>query len=416
MVEWDVPGEDEAQSRAAKPHPPARRRTAWRLLAGLLLLALLLGVWLIWREARAREADLRADLTQVVLDEERTFHFGVAEQASELADPDAPVEWLVCYEAAFRIAIGKMPIPKITSIERQGSVAVVVLHYRDSTTTWQTQRAYRLVNNRWRRTPLAAMQPGAHEATSTPHFRLLFSDGTVEASLDLETLRQNIIDRWPHNSCPDCVITMTLLPHPLVPPVFYMDARQLCLNNPDLVPPDSRSPLSPEMQYQLALVTGVVGALTIPDWLQAYPSTVFTPTSELMTTTEVSQEWLALLLMLQEAEARHWLLTEAQQRAVRNAWREELGGVWRLATDGQLPLNAREASGDARRRWLNVNLLIEYQVAHGGDESTIGLLARTLLSYQPATFDAVRFFAALIGGSPSDLEFLSRDYVLGREE
>ncbi|MDQ4078331.1 MAG: hypothetical protein M3220_19050, partial [Chloroflexota bacterium] len=130
----------------------------------------------------------------------------------------------------------------------------------------------------------------------------------------------------------------------------------------------------------------------------------------------VSQEWLALLLMLQEAEARHWLLTEAQQRAVRNAWREELGGVWRLATDGQLPLNAREASGDARRRWLNVNLLIEYQVAHGGDESTIGLLARTLLSYQPATFDAVRFFAALIGSSPSDLEFLSRDYVLGREE
>ncbi|MDQ4076375.1 MAG: hypothetical protein M3220_09025, partial [Chloroflexota bacterium] len=180
MVEWDVPGEDEAQSRAAKPHPPARRRTAWRLLAGLLLLALLLGVWLIWREARAREADLRADLTRVVLDEERAFHFGVAELASELADPDAPVEWLVCYEAAFHTATGEMPTPEIMSIERQGNVAVMVLHYQDSPGTWQMQRAYRLVNNRWRRTPLATLQSSAHGTTSAPHFRLLFSDGTVD--------------------------------------------------------------------------------------------------------------------------------------------------------------------------------------------------------------------------------------------
>jgi hypothetical protein len=62
-----------------------------------------------------------------------------------------------------------------------------------------------------------------------------------------------------------------------------------------------------------------------------------------------------------------------------------------------------------------VNLLIERAVEHGGDENTLGRLAHTLLAYRPETFEAERFFTALIGGSPADLELLSRGYVLTTE-
>jgi hypothetical protein len=426
MLDWNVVKREGAAAGGAGSTQALRSRRRWLILFGALTALFMAVGTSFWYAARAAEARQIAVLEQTVRDEANALYFGVTEQANEWLDPAASPAWQFCYESSFRATAPGAPTAEIEGIERSGDLAQVELRYAgrdeaDAPGFQSITRNYRLVRDRWRRTPLNPVQGDddsqtgrVSEGLTSPHFHMLPTPAGIDLSMDLENLRELIIARWPTNTCEECVLTLAMLPHPAAPPLIGVNAQRICLNDPDTVPYDPTSPLRESEQYQLALVTGIIRALTMPVWLPEYPPAA--PSSPNAVLAEGREgEWLALLLMLQEAEARHWLLPESERRALRNTWREELGGTWVSPFDGPLPFYPQHADPDARRRWLMVNLLIERAVEHGGDENTLGRLAHTLLAYRPETFEAERFFTALIGGSPADLELLSRGYVLTTE-
>jgi hypothetical protein len=423
MMDWRVLGEEEGlPSLPGEEEPRAGRVLArlWPWLLLLLVLGLALGAAVVW-QARQREARLHADLAAIVEEEARAQAFGVPEQASTLADPLAPESWRQRYGLLFREE--RTPLrPEIAEMEFEEERALLTVTWPEARTPITERRAYRLVDGAWRRAPLPlqAWEPAGEQ--STDHFLLRADAADLEAltgdpalRLNLERLRGRVVTYWPH-TWKDFFLTVTAQPQELSGPVYFADAQKLFVNSPPLALADPTSPLPWKAQYRLAVTSAVVEWLTTPEWLRQ-PFTESNDGLEALLPEEEQglRNWVALWRILQQAEARQWALDGEQRVALRNGWREELGGVWPEPFAGPLPLDPDAADPEARRRWMAVSLLVERQIQIEGIHVP-GRLATVLLDYPARNdFQVGQFFGVLIGGSANNVEQLSRDYILTPE-
>lgn len=413
MLKWEV-----ADAPLPPPNnPPPRGRAGARWLP-LLLAALLVGVGVRWWSA-GRVATLREGLLQSALQEERARQGGLVVQAPLFLDPAAPGQWQQSYLASYRPASAPAPLPTVEVVRWEGERAMLQLDYGSGRQQWESQRAFRLVEGRWRRTPLSPLvSQGLTLFEQSEHFVLLVPPGEAawlraHPSLlpDLAALHRELLAHWPV-SCADCTLTLQFHSQEFTPVAHLIrqgagENDTLMVALPLYVTPRWDPPLSPAAHYRLALATEVVQWLTSPSGLHA--DFEAGPGSE-----RVTLDALLLLRMLQAAEARQQVLSEAERRALRNQWRSELDGQWPEPFSGPLPLDPEDTTPDKRRRWLILSLLLERQIALGGPE-TPGELARSVLAYPAIPFRWERFFAARIGGSLSDVKRLGYDYVLTQE-
>ncbi|MBA3532730.1 MAG: hypothetical protein H0T73_12465 [Ardenticatenales bacterium] len=410
MLEWKIV--DEVEPAQSEPPPAARwRRWGWLWVATLLLVAV---GHLLWFWLQVQEGRLQADIADAVLREERALRGDVVtERWYTLSDPDAPADWQEGYHVSFAHAYDELPMPQIMVLALADDRALVQLTYESEVLDWQTLRAYRLVGQEWRRTPVdgflqknqrAMMGQGERFQVVASEENIQFLEKHPEWWLDVGALQEHLQTTWPV-SCAECSLYLTIHPQEFTPftlaPTTAPDRLPLLIPSPWLFQPDWDSPLPPANQYRLAVAAAVVAAHTYPRNASGQGRL---PVGD----------GLALLRMLQQAEARQWALDESEHRAVRNEWRLELNGQWPTPFEGPLPTTLEDPQPEERERWLAVNLLLEKQMALAGPE-TPGTLAAILLSYDPSLFRWERFFQALIGGSMSDLESLSRDYVLTME-
>ncbi len=240
MIEWEVlderpppPAPDEEPSR------PARARR-WAAIAFGLLVLVAAGGWLVRGAALANEERLRADVTETLLQEERAIRFGVVEQARDLADPAAPEAWYLAYQSTFGMGAGKVAPPEVLAVAHDGNIALATLRYGPGGA--QGVRAYRLVRNRWRRTPVPADGWGEPVASHSAHFTLWLSprDRTAlspdELLSFLEGFRAAFEAQWPLTA--EGIITIRIEPHDLAPTVVQArpEAGQITANSPLLTP------------------------------------------------------------------------------------------------------------------------------------------------------------------------------------
>lgn len=418
MLDWRVEGE----SSPSDPNPPKLPRPSprWgRILLVALLLILVTGAALLAGQARARETELRAELTQLIAEEARAQAFGQWEQGAWLVDPAASSTWRGRYAALYERPRSLPVLPFVQEITWGDQRVTVQVTWPTSITHPLTEtRAYRLVEGTWRRTPRDdIVRTRTLREHSSAHFRLR-GEEEVAALLDdrdlrlsLEALRARVVTYWP-DTWGDYFLTLHAEPQELSPPVYFSDAQKLYINRPSIALLDPASPLPAKAQYRLAVTTAVVQWLTTPDWMRD------PETRSILTLPQPGQpptgDWIALYRILQQAEARHWALDGAQRRDLRNAWRTELAGTWPDPFQPFLDIDPDAADPEVRQRWLALTLVIERQIALNGPE-VIGRMARTLVAYPPDEFSVPSFFQALVGGSSSDLEQLFREYVLTPE-
>ena len=422
MIEWDVLDDDRRLPIGTPKDEgpsPSRWREWWRLLLLLLVVAVGIGALMEW-QTRQREQQIRADLMIVLEEEARSQAFAFRERAADLADPRSPYTWYERYVELFRTPRTLKNPPLIQEMVWDNWRVDVEVTWPDSPTSVVEQRAYRFVNGVWRRTPRTdiVLAESIREKKTT-FFELRGGEEDMTAMeedrdlrLNLEALRARVVTYWPQ-TWKDYFLILNIEPQELSPPVYFKDAQKLYINRPSLAQIDPFSPLPRKAQYRLAVITAVIQWLTDPEWARSLEANI--GTNELPSDLAARNDWMALILILQQTEARQWALHGWERRDLRNAWREELGGVWPNPFEGPLSLNPNKATPEERKRWLAITLLIEQRVVVGGVE-TIGRLAQTLHNYPTEGFRISNFFEALIGGSVHDVEAIYGDYVLTPEE
>lgn len=422
MIEWDVlDGEqNEGLGEPQQEGPQGAGIIWWRWLLLLFAVVLAVIIWLAWQSQNG-DQKLRADLNAVLQEEIHAQASGFTARAADLADPRASQSWFARYVDLFRRPYLVSDLPIIQDIIWNNSNVVALIEWPQSQAPIIEQRAYRLVNSRWRRTPLPSsfIEPTTpKEERRTTYFMLRGAahdmatmTDNAELRLNLEPLRSRVITYWP-NTWDSFFLVINIEAQELSPAVYFMDAQKLYINRYELVPFDPSSPLSRKGQYRLAVIQAVVEWLTTPDWMR--DKEIRNAQTELPAKFAASKDWLILYRLLQEAEARHWALDGSQRRELRNAWRAELAGEWSDPFAGALPLSPDVATPEERKRWLMLNLLIERQITLEGI-GTAGRLATSMQDYLPQDFSHKYFFQSIIGGSTDEFETIIREYVLGTE-
>ena len=422
MIEWEILDSDNqlptGRIEEVDP-PPSRWGRMWRWL--LLLLLVVIGAlgalqWQTWQQ----EEQIKADLMVVLKEEARSQAFGFPQRAADLADPRSPTTWYERYVDLFRVARPLRDSPIIEEMVWDNWRADVEVTWPNAPNTIVEQRSYRLVNGVWRRTPLINMSaPEAVREKRTTFFLLQGGNEELTAieedrdlRLNLEALRARVVTYWPE-TWKDYLLTLYIEPQELSPPVYFNDAQKLYINRVNLAQIDAFSPLPRKAQYRLAIVTAVVQWLTNPQWARELPTNI--SSNELPAEVLPRNDWLAVMTILQEIEARHWALHGWERRNLRNIWREELGGVWPNPFNGQLPINLHKASEEERKRGLAITLLIEQKVAQEGI-NTVGQVAQLLYTYPSDQFVVGDFFETIMGHSIDELEAIYGPYVLQPEE
>jgi hypothetical protein len=212
MIEWEVLEEDKLPEEPDSPKRP-RKPIPWKpILLVLILVAVVAGGGVAWR-LRVVEQQVRADLEQLVLREERAIRLGVSEQASTFADPNAPLGWKAWYQSIYTPSELPLPTPTIASIERDGDVALVVVTYEMEGYEWRNARAYRLTETAWRRTAIPRSLWERRQAHASDFF--IFDMTALEETLlppepmaqTLETFRMAWGESWPlDNAAPIKII------------------------------------------------------------------------------------------------------------------------------------------------------------------------------------------------------------------
>jgi len=422
MIEWDVLDDDKqlptGRIEEANP-PPSRWRRVLRWL--LLLLLVIMGAFaaLQWQTSQ-QEEQIKADLMIVLEEEARSQSFGFPERAADLADPRSDSTWYERYVDLFRVPHPLREAPTIEKMVWDNWRADVEVTWPAAPNTMVEQRSYRLVNGVWRRTPRVDMVPAEAERERRSTFFLL-QGGNDEITaieedrdlrLNLEALRARVVTYWPE-TWKDYLLTLHIEPQELSPPVYFNDAQKLHLNRLDLAQVDPFSPLPRKAQYRLAVVTAVVQWLTHPGWARELPANI--GSHELPPDVMPKNDWLAIMTILQQTEARHWALHGWERRNVRNAWREELAGVWPDPFNGPLPINLDKATPEERKRGLAVALLIEQKVDEQGID-TVGQLVQQLHSYPSDALVVSHFLEAIMGSSMNEMEAIYGPYVLQPEQ
>lgn len=153
MIEWEVLEEDKLPEAPPTPKRP-RNPLPWKpILLVLALVAVVTAGGVAWR-LRVVEEQVRDDIEQLVVREERAIRLGVSEQAITFADPEAPLGWKAWYQSIYEPSELSLPTPTIENIERDGEVALVIVLYEMEGYEWRNARAYRLTDEAWRRTPI----------------------------------------------------------------------------------------------------------------------------------------------------------------------------------------------------------------------------------------------------------------------
>jgi hypothetical protein len=171
MIEWEVL-EDERLPEDIPEAKPPRKPLPWKpILAVVLVLAVVTMGGVAWR-LRVVEEQVRTDIEQLVLREERAIRLGISEQAIAFADPDAPLAWKGWYQSIYTPSELPLPTPMIESVEQAGDVALVVAKYEMEGYVWRNARAYRLTEEAWRRTPIPRTLWDRREAHRSDFFML----------------------------------------------------------------------------------------------------------------------------------------------------------------------------------------------------------------------------------------------------
>ncbi|MDQ4078329.1 MAG: hypothetical protein M3220_19040 [Chloroflexota bacterium] len=261
MIEWKVLEEEPLPEGEIPQGDSERPRSRyWRLLlAGVLLVS---AVVLGWR-VREGEAQLRADVERAVLQEEQALRFGLVEQAGELADPAAPAGWLEQYRETFHDTPEEVPEPEVTSVEHVQDIALATLSYETREATWQSVRAYRLVDGAWHRTPISKQWWGQAMPHHSEHFTLWMGerDGRLLPPADflaeLERFYGTYAALWP-------VATTHSITVRIEPEEWHNEATvsrsSVTVNSPWLAPYDPTAPLSSLRSYQLDLVDRIAAS------------------------------------------------------------------------------------------------------------------------------------------------------------
>lgn len=238
MIEWEILDEERLPEEAPQPKAP-RKPLPWKgILAVVLLVAVVAGGGVAWR-LRVVEAQVRNDIEQVVLREERAIRLGVADQAITFADPAAPLAWKGWYQSIYTPSELPLPAPTIESVTHAGDVVLVVAKYEMEGYVWRNARAYRLTEEAWRRTPIPPDLWARREAHRS-NFFILEMNGLEESLLPpkplaemLETFRTAWSEAWALDNATPLTITFSS-DETLTDPEFSL--QQITLRSPLLNP------------------------------------------------------------------------------------------------------------------------------------------------------------------------------------
>lgn len=404
MLDWQV--EEEIPKEPLIEETPRPWRLNWRGVA-VILVIITITVGVVVAALRIREAQLTTELNEVIRREANTMTYGAPDATLAFADPFAPPDWRDRYVSIYNRS-HSIPPPTIQNVALRNDIATTDVVWATTPPFIET-RAYRLLDGEWRRTPLFIPQSPTDELADlrTTHFALIGPDSTVTdlatspgLQLSLEGLRRRVATYW-QDTWEEYFLSLRVYPVEFAPAVHYADARNLHINSLALTPFDPTLPLSPQSQYRLGVTEGVVRWLTTPEWMRQLRLSEMTTMSA--ADIETSHDWFVMLDLLQQAEARHWALSETEVHAMRQYWKGAISNQWVDPFTAPLPQRGEPWSEEEAQRYAMINLMIERQIAVG-DISTIGRLARILQEYPPVYFDAEQFFSALIGGSPSDVQ------------
>jgi hypothetical protein len=161
-------------------------------------------------------------------------------------------------------------------------------------------------------------------------------------------------------------------------------------------------PLPADAQYRLRVTTEVIEQLTTAQMgTGIFGERAFT--------------FSGILGELQQAEARHWTLTEAERRALLNHWRVQLEEGWVSPFDGPLVLSANstpEEMEQIAQRQVAMSLVFDYLVEKRG-VNVLGQMAQVLAERRP---DFATLCLEIAGGTLEELEAEVREYSLRTEE
>ncbi len=256
MIEWEVLEEDRLPEEPPTPRRP-RKPIPWKpILVVVLVLAVVTTGGVAWR-LRVVEEQVRNDIEQVLLREERAIRLGVKEQAPNFADPASPLAWKGWYQSIYRASELPLPTPTLEDIVIERDYVLVIAKYEMEGYIWRNARAYRLTENEWRRTPIPPSLWEQREAHRSDFFIMEMT--SVEQALlapeplavVLETFRDAWSDAWPlENATP---IKITFSPdETLTEPQF--GTQQITLRSPLLDP-------NPTFSNPNACSLGIIQAL-----------------------------------------------------------------------------------------------------------------------------------------------------------
>lgn len=316
MIDWEIiEDKPEAEGSEEALPPRGRRWRLWALVLGLLLLFTLVAGGSVWWRLRVADEQLREDIEQVVSVEERALRFGLAEQAFELADPTVEQAWFEWYQSTFVAVDESTPMPEVLSIERDVNRVLVTLNYDINQVSWQQARAYRLVNNQWRRTPIERELWGEAVAYQSEHFQLwmaerdaaLLSPDALLASL--ERFHGAFLPLWPNTH--DNLITLHFEPSEGLRELYTIEGidNNLRLPSPLLSDEDGTSVFSPLEQYNLRLANMIATSYGYGRLAQNVEESLLRPA-------------------LRDALVRQLFLTEEQQKR----YRDEVRDLWQAET------------------------------------------------------------------------------------
>ncbi|MBA3533802.1 MAG: hypothetical protein H0T73_17940 [Ardenticatenales bacterium] len=459
-LEWKVLEEEEG-SLPPDPLPvlPSPRRW-WRWLALLLGVGLLVVVGLLgnarW-QSKQQEEQLRRDLTEIIEAEARAQGFGLVEQVGTFADTGVPPTWRLRYlhlfeperrERAempdwgrfFYFGIGARPstsgLPEVQALhlEEEGQRVSVEIGWRGGSQLTE-QRAYRLVEGRWRRTPLQAGLACSWESGSQIAYQLIDGKwksapcreeaqraGRVERAfpafllrgqsadvaalsepgefyLGLDALQAHLAESWPTTLLLNPFITLTVEAQEFSGPVLRPSSNEasILLNSPESATLFPHVPLTNGAQYRLMVTHGLLFTLINSRQLGGrIEGGDLTPS------------------FIVQAEARRWALTADEQRTLRNAWRTELKGEWSspLAPQPQGNYINRKEAEAFMSYCLSWHLLLEWMIEEGYVSSP-GALARAMLESPQS--DLQSLLTQLTGLSGEQLNAAARTYALTPE-
>lgn len=312
MFDWQVSeaeGDGVATGGAAeRPWVVGRSRWAW--LVALLLLSGAVAGGLRWRVVEQERA-MRADLEQVIHQEERARQFGQADVAATWLARDVPDAWREAYLRAIPEPDApprpvELTIEEVRFDEGGGALARLTLDGRPEA------RFYRLEARGWRRAPMPVEWWGAAEQLATARLTLHFRERDrpfAEAlAADLPALR-TLDTRWP-NPDPSDIRHIRIEPFEFGP-LVTQERYGLALRSPLLAP---SSGLSPEGAARLALARAL---LTLPDE---------------GTDATAPRNAARLRAAFRDVMALSWALPAAEMDALRARWRAAVEPArWRSA-------------------------------------------------------------------------------------